>query len=85
VNGYRVEFSTAARRELEDLPAQMVERLLRAIRGLRDTPRPRGSKKLVGSEAYRIRVGQYRVVYEVNDTQRLVLITRVRHRKDVYD
>ena len=82
---YAVEFVRSARREFEQLPAKVVSRVLRAVRSLQETPRPHGSRKLVGEEAtYRLRVGQYRVVYEVDDAKRSVLITRVRHRKDAY-
>jgi mRNA interferase RelE/StbE len=86
VNGYTIEFATSAARELERLPAGVVVRVRAAIVELEDDPRPRGCRKLRGEErTYRIRVGQYRVVYEVDDDNRTVLITRVRHRKDAYD
>ncbi len=82
---YAVILADSARRELERLPAQTVQRILHAVTELRDNSRPLGSKKIVGSEStYRIRVGQYRVIYEVDDHQRIVLVTRIRHRKDAY-
>jgi mRNA interferase RelE/StbE len=82
---YRLEFARSARRELERLPRPVIARVRPAIRALQDEPRPRGSRKMVGSETtYRIRVGQYRVVYEVDDPQQLVVITRVRHRSSAY-
>jgi mRNA interferase RelE/StbE len=82
---YTVVFATSALRDLERLPAQIVQRVLNAIRELGDNPRPSGCRKIVGSEStYRIRVGEYRVVYDVDDQRRLVLVTRIRHRKDVY-
>jgi mRNA interferase RelE/StbE len=85
VSVYAVTFSRSAARELERLPDKAVQRLVRAIRALQEDPRPRGHRKLVGEERiYRIRVGDYRVVYEVDDDQQTVLITRVRHRKDAY-
>ncbi|MDP6422814.1 MAG: type II toxin-antitoxin system RelE/ParE family toxin [SAR202 cluster bacterium] len=60
-------------------------RVLAAIQSLRDGPRPRQSRKLVGSEsAYRIRVASYRVLYLVDDARRLVTVTAVGHRRDVY-
>ncbi len=86
MTGYDVRFVRSARKELEKLPAQVVQRIIPAIRGLELEPRPHGCRKLVGEEAtYRIRVGQYRVVYEVNDENRRVRITRVRHRGEAYD
>jgi mRNA interferase RelE/StbE len=65
---YRIVFARSARRELEGLPAQMAERILQKIRPLAQAPRPPGSKKLQGSSRlWRIRVGDYRVVYEIFD------------------
>jgi mRNA interferase RelE/StbE len=85
VSVYAVAFSRSAARELERLPDKAVQRLVLAIRGLQEDPRPRGCRKLVGEDTtHRIRVGDYRVVYEVDDEARTVLITRVRHRKDAY-
>lgn len=82
---YTVVFATSALRDLERLPSQTVQRIMNAIRELGNNPRPPGCKKIVGSESiYRIRVGQYRVIYEVDDPKRVVRITRIRHRKDVY-
>jgi mRNA interferase RelE/StbE len=51
---------------------------------LADNPRPHGSLKLQGEDLYRIRVGSYRVIYEIHDAQVLVLVVRIRHRKDAY-
>ena len=85
MNGYEVAFARSARRELEKLPSAAVARILPAIRDLSANPRPNGSRKLGGEQAtYRIRVGDYRVIYEVDDATRQVLVTRVRHRKDAY-
>lgn len=85
MNGYFVELTGAADRELGRLPVRAIHRIAAAIDGLRDNPRQRGSRKLVGSEAtYRMRVGHYRVLYEVDDEARVVLVTRICHRKDAY-
>jgi mRNA interferase RelE/StbE len=85
VNGYRVELARAAEKELDRLPGPIVQRVIEAVRGLRDNARPRGAVKLRGEEgAYRIRVGRYRVIYEVDEEHRLVLVSHVRHRKDAY-
>ena len=82
---YSLEFVRSSRRELERLPATAIERVIRVVRGLTRDPRPRGSQKLVGSSAtYRVRVGVYRVIYEVDDQAKNVLVTRVRHRRDAY-
>jgi mRNA interferase RelE/StbE len=78
VKRYTLQFTRPARKELESLPARLQVRILRAAEALVDDPRPRGCKKLKGSEdAYRIRVGDYRVVYEIHDDEVVVLIIRV--------
>jgi mRNA interferase RelE/StbE len=83
---YQVTVARTARKELEALPAKIQDRVLRAIEKLRDIPRPAGCKKLKGADdLFRIRVGDYRIIYEVHDEEVRVLIIRVRHRKDVYE
>ena len=85
MNGYTVDLVRAARRELQRLPASVVQRIVTALRELENDPRPRGSLKLEGTEAtYRIRVGRYRIIYDVDDRSRSVLVSRIRHRKDAY-
>ncbi|MFN8626242.1 MAG: type II toxin-antitoxin system RelE/ParE family toxin [Candidatus Binatia bacterium] len=81
-----IVLSGAAERDLKRLPAAIFHRVIAAIRGLAATPRPPGCRKLQGSghDDYRIRVGDYRVVYEIDDAARLVRIMRVRHRREVY-
>jgi len=84
---YRLEVSPAADRDLARLAKRILrrdfERLRVAIRGLADEPRPRGVRKIRGAErAYRIRVGSYRVVYEVYDDEKLVLLLQVVRRTE---
>ncbi len=82
---YRVEFTTAAAREIHKLPRRVRDRLLDAIEDLSDDPRPRGAKKLVGEKtAWRIRVGDYRVIYDVFDDVLTVTIVRAAHRREAY-
>ena len=82
---YQIEFRGSAERELNRIDPQMIPRVVAAVRALAEEPRPSGTRKLAGSEqAYRIRVGDYRVVYTVDDRQRIVSVDRVRHRKDAY-
>ena len=82
---YRVEFSTAAARQLRKLAAVERKRVLAAIRALESEPRPPGTTKLVGEQtAWRIRVGDYRVIYDVFDNSLLVVVVRAAHRRDVY-
>jgi mRNA interferase RelE/StbE len=59
-------------------------RIATAIRGLADDPRPAGSRKLKNREVWRIRVGDYRVIYGVNDKESIVLVAKIDHRRDVY-
>ena len=83
---YEIVFTRSARKELAALSTKLQSRVLQAIEPLRDDPRPHGSKKLKGTtNTFRIRVGEYRVVYEVSDKELTVLIVRIRHRKDAYD
>ncbi len=83
---YRVEFTTAAARQVKKLPRPARDRLLTAIEGLQDDPRPHGAKKLAGEQtAWRIRVGDYRVIYDVLDAELVVTVVRAGHRRDVYD
>jgi len=82
---YEVKFATSAAREFRSLSTELKYRISAAIDGLSQNPRPPGVRRLVGHERlYRIRVGQYRVVYEIDEKQQLVRITRVRHRREVY-
>lgn len=83
---YRVELKPQADRQLQRLPQPVQIRIVRALRGLADNPRPRGVKKLAddAEDLYRIRVGDYRVVYQIQDDRLIVLVVRVGHRRDVY-
>ncbi|HKI98120.1 MAG TPA: type II toxin-antitoxin system RelE/ParE family toxin [bacterium] len=82
---YRLEMRPRARRTLGGLPKDDARRVDSAILSLADEPRPDGSRKLRGAgDLYRIRVGSYRVVYEIDDSIRIVVISRIGHRRDVY-
>lgn len=77
---HRVEIQRRARRELDALPARAHERVSRAIEALAMEPRPDGVKKLRGSTQWRIRVGEYRVIYAIFDEDRVVIIEQVTRR-----
>lgn len=82
---YRLEVTTKAIKELEKLPPNTGLRILESIDSLSTTSRPRQSHKLSGSmNSYRLRVGDYRVLYQVDDETKLVTIYHVGHRRDVY-
>lgn len=82
---YRVDFTTAAGRQVKELPKPARTRVLAAISALADDPRPTGARKLVGEDiAWRIRVGDYRVIYDVVDQALTVIVVRASHRRDGY-
>jgi len=81
---YTVVLRPAARRELRQLDASVRVRVAYAIDGLVADPRPPGCKKLVGTDQWRIRVGEYRVIYRVQDSVVTVTVTRIGPRGDVY-
>jgi mRNA interferase RelE/StbE len=82
---YRVEILRRAAKALSKLPSPEYERVRDAITSLSPDPRPAGCKKLVGRGGWRVRVGRYRVIYEVSDVVRVVTVLDVGHRKDIYD
>lgn len=82
---YSVELTRTAEKQLRRIAKRDRNRLVEAIRGLADRPRPSGARKLQGyDDVFRIRVGQYRVVYEVFDDRVVVIVLKVGHRKDLY-
>ena len=82
---YRIEFSPAASRKIRDLEKPVQTRIFRAIEALKKAPRPPSCKKLECEEPlYRIRVGDYRIIYEIHDALLLVLVLKIGHRRDVY-
>ncbi len=82
---YSLTFARSVRKELQGLERQHALRILSAIERLADDPRPSRCRKIRGSkELWRIRIGDYRVVYSVDDTPRVVDIVAVRHRSDAY-
>lgn len=82
---YAVVFARSARKELQNLDPQVTRRILKQVEALVTDPRPSGVVKLEGAtDLWRIRVGQWRVVYRVSDRERLVDVIAVRHRSDAY-
>ncbi|MEM1043534.1 MAG: type II toxin-antitoxin system RelE/ParE family toxin [Bacteroidota bacterium] len=82
---YRVTFARSAEKELSKLRPPAVTRIFRQIEALADDLRPSGCTKLSGSDAlWRIRIGDYRVLYEVDDAERVVDVFAVRHRQEAY-
>jgi mRNA interferase RelE/StbE len=86
VNDYRVAVAASAEKELHRLPVKVVARILSRIEHLAAVPRPTGCKKLKGGDKqWRIRVGDYRIVYEIDDRARAVDVTRIAHRREAYE
>ncbi len=82
---YRIEFKPSAEKALDKLSADLQKRVVRAIELLADDPRPPGVVKMAGDDnLWRVRVGSFRVVYEIHDDLLVVMVLRVGHRRDVY-
>ena len=82
---FKVLIKPSARKELEDIPTKKDrQRIVRRIQNLSVDPRPPGCQKLSGYDRYRVRQGQYRIVYEVRDSELVVMVVRIGHRREVY-
>lgn len=82
---YRIEWTRSAEKELRKLPRQMIPKIVAAVDNLSSNPYPQGVRKLANTEnSYRIRVGDYRVLYNIVENRLIIEIIRVGHRKDVY-
>jgi len=82
---YEVRMTRSAEKELSSLPKSLLSILWQRIKTLADQPRPAQMKKLKSAEkAYRLRVRSYRIVYTIDEGQKLVTVTAIRHRKDIY-
>ena len=83
---YTVTLERGPQRALDSLRGDIYHRIIEALRGLADNPRPHGVKKLKGCRDYwRIRVGDYRIIYTIQDDRLLVTVLRIGNRRDVYD
>jgi mRNA interferase RelE/StbE len=81
---YRVILPRSVQKILDRLPDEIVKRILARLTGLETNPRPPDVKKLKGRNAWRVRVGEYRVIYEIHDRELQVLVITIGHRGDVY-
>jgi mRNA interferase RelE/StbE len=82
---YNVDFKPSVHKDFRRLPKSAVERLMKRAEKLKDEPFPHGAEKLEGAERlYRVRVGDYRIIYKVDTDAAQILIVYVRHRRDVY-
>jgi mRNA interferase RelE/StbE len=81
---YKIEIKRSAQKEIKKLPDTVLRRVVEKITSLGQDPRPDGCKKLSGEEKYRVRVGDYRILYGIEDDVLLIYVVKVAHRKDIY-
>lgn len=81
---YRLLIKPSATKELEAVPKRDRRRLVVRIQSLRNDPRPPGSEKLSGHDLYRVRQGNYRVLYSIDDTDETIILIKIGHRREVY-
>jgi mRNA interferase RelE/StbE len=81
---YKLELETHARREYRDLPMRVREQVADVLDDLQRNPRPPGGKKLVGATGYRVRMGDYRILYTIDDASSVVRVYRIGHRREFY-
>ncbi|MET0011752.1 type II toxin-antitoxin system RelE family toxin [Dehalococcoides mccartyi] len=81
---YRIELRRKAQQDLDKLPKKDFEAVIETIKELANTPRPKGIEKLKVSGLWRVRRGDYRIVYNIDDKQSLVIIVRIGNRRDIY-
>jgi mRNA interferase RelE/StbE len=81
---YELVVRPSISKDTKDIPSNDLKKILRRMKALCDDPRPPGSVKLSGMEYYRIRQGDYRIIYEIEDHRLIVVVIKVGHRRDVY-
>ena len=81
---YTILLTKKAQKQIDKLTNNIADPIIEAIASLENEPRPNGSIKLKGRESYRIRVGNYRVIYEIQDEELIVDVIALGHRKDIY-
>ena len=81
---YTLKLIPRAQKDLDKLENVNFESILKAINSLRENSRPPGCKKLAANEGYRVRVGDYRIIYRIDDETKTIFIYKVKHRKDIY-
>jgi len=81
---YKVTVKKSAAKELEAIPKKDLRKIVKRIQSLVENPRPPGSQKLSGQEQYRVRQGDYRIVYSIDDEDSIVDIIKIGHRREIY-
>lgn len=81
---YEIKIKKSAQKSLARIPHKYQENIISSIRSLSNDPRPEGCKKLSGRDAWRIRISQYRVLYEIHNTELQIMVVKIGHRGEVY-
>ena len=81
---YRIELKKSVLKDFDSIPKKDLQKIIAAIHALADDPRPIGVKKLSGSEQYRLRQGDYRILYTIQDNVLIIVVVKVGHRREVY-
>jgi len=81
---YKIELRRKAQRSMDKLPEKDFHAVLSAIKALADSPRPRGIEKIKSTGLWRIRQGDYRIVYDISDSEKTVTVLRIGHRREIY-
>lgn len=81
---YKIVFKKSVSKDLRGIPKKDIERILSTIKDLSEDPRPPQSKKLSGQERYRLRQGNYRILYTIEENQLIITVVRVGNRRDAY-
>ncbi len=81
---YQIELRRRMQRALDRLPKADFQAVIEAIKELAQTPRPRGVEKVKSTGLWRIRQGDYRIIYGIDDNQQLVIVVRIGHRREIY-
>ena len=81
---FELVFKESVSKDLKDIPKQDVQRIIESINLLKDHPHPAGSVKLSGRKHYRVRQRNYRIIYEIQDSQLVIIVIKVGHRREVY-
>lgn len=84
MGSFEVIFKRSVAKDLRQIPKKDVAKILKRIEALKAEPRPSGVEKLSGQEKYRIRQGVYRILYEIRNTQLIVVVVKIGHRRDMY-
>ena len=81
---YKIAFKPSVKKDLRGIPRHDVKRILKSIEGLSENPLPQNARSLTGRDAYRLRVGRYRVIYAIDSEEVVILIIKIGHRGGVY-